>query len=319
MVSQFLAAAFAVLLLTGPASAASASAAAEQGAPYVLGPNDRITVHCLNAEEFSQTPARIDSDGQVTLPFAGRMRLAGLTVSEAEREVAAKLSAYIVNPEVTVNVVESHSQPVSVLGAVNNPGAYQLEGEKSLSEILSMSGGLRRDSGPILQITRKSMWGPLPLPGAAKDATGDFSVAKIDLDDLVRGNNPALNISIKPFDVVSVPQAEIVYVVGQVKKPGGFTMTGRDGLSVLQALSMAEGLDRMAAPKKARILRKTGTSDRQDISVDLDSILSGKTQDQFLKADDVLFVPNNAAKSAGARTLDAMIQAATGIVIYGRY
>ena len=305
-------------LVTGSLARAFAAGTRDRGDSYILGPNDRVTVHCLNAEEFPATPIRIDSDGHVTLPFAGRVKLAGLTVSEAEQQITSSLSKYILNPEVSLNVVESHSQPVSVFGALNSPGDYQLEGEKTLTEVISMAGGLRHDAGPLLKITRRSAWGVLPLPSVSRDPAGDFSIATIDLDDLVRGNIPAVNIRIEPYDVISVPQADIVYVVGQVRKPGGFTMTGRDGLSVLRALSMAEGLDRTAAPKKARILRKTGSA-RQEIAVNLESILAGKTEDVLLRADDVLFVPNNAAKSAGMKTLEAMIQTATGIVIYGRY
>jgi polysaccharide biosynthesis/export protein len=293
--------------------------ASRPGDSYVLGPNDRVTLRCLNAEELPSTPIRIDGDGQVTLPFAGRIKLAGLSVAEAEKEVTERLAKYILHPQVALTVVESHSQPVSVFGAVNNPGVYQLEGEKTLSEILSMAGGLRRDAGPSLKITRRTAAGTIPLPSVAKDVTGVFNVANIDLDDFMKGNSPAANIDVKPYDVVSVPPAAVVYVVGQVRKAGGFTMTGRDGLSVLQALSMAEGLDRNAAPKKARILRRTAGAGRQDIAVNLQNLLEGKLKDMPLQADDVLFVPNNAAKSAGNKTLDAIIQAATGVVIYGRY
>jgi polysaccharide export outer membrane protein len=108
-------------------------------------------------------------------------------------------------------------------------------------------------------------------------------------------------------------------VVGQVRKPGGFTMTGRENFTVLQAISMAEGLDRTAAPKKARILRKGSDSSRVEISVNLENILSGHTPDMPMQPEDVLFVPSSRAKNAGMKTLDAIIQTATGIAIYGRY
>jgi polysaccharide export outer membrane protein len=307
-----------VLAVSMPAVSADTDAGRRSEA-YVLGANDRITVRCLNVEEFPQTPIRIDSDGQVTLPFIGRIKLAGSTVSEAERDVEAALSKYVREPLVSVNVAESHSQPVSVYGAVNNPGIYQLEGDKSLSEVLSMAGGLRKDAGLRLKVTRDTKWGPLPLPSVTKDTTGQFNVADVEIDGLIRGTNPAANIEMKAYDVISVPQAELVYVVGQVKKPGGFTMTGRDGLTVLQALAMAEGLDHTSAPKKARILRKSGDSGPHEVPVNLDAILSGTSRDVVLQADDILFVPNNTAKSAGMKTLDTMIQLTTGIVIYGKY
>jgi polysaccharide export outer membrane protein len=310
------------LVFSAFVSIAGALSGADAGArneAYVLGPNDRITVRCMNADEFPQAPVRIDSDGEVTLPFVGRLKLAGLTVSGAEHELQAALSRYIRQPEVELNVVESHSQPVSVFGAVNSPGVYQLEGDKTLSEILSMAGGLRKDAGLQLKVTRDVSRGPLPLPSAVKDSSGQFQVADVAIDGLVRGNTPAANIEIKPYDVISVPQADLVYVVGQVRKPGGFTVTGREGLTVLQALAMAEGLDRTSAPKKARIVRKSGESGRQDVPVNLEAILSGNSKDVLLQADDILFVPSSAAKSAGIKTLDAMIQLTTGVVVYGRY
>jgi polysaccharide biosynthesis/export protein len=312
---------FAALALLVPAFAGAEpeSGPGPKEGSYVLGPNDRITVRCLSADEFSPNPLRIDSDGRVTLPFIGRIKLAGMSVSEAEKELTDELSKFLLRPEVALNVVESHSQPVSVFGAVNSPGAYQLEGEKTLSEILSMAGGLRKDAGLTLKVTRRAEWGALPLPSAIQDETGKFSVADIDIDGLVRGNTPAANIEIRPYDVISVPQADLIYVVGQVRKPGGFTMTGRGGLTVLQAVSMAEGLDKFALAKKARILRKSADAGRSEIAVNLEGILAGSSPDLVLQADDVLFVPNSAAKSAGMKTLDTVIQLTTGMAIYGRF
>jgi polysaccharide export outer membrane protein len=309
-----------ILLLSLPLNGASGNPTpARHDAAYVLGTNDKVTIRCLNAEEFSSEPLRIDGDGQVTLPFVGRIKLAGLTITAAEKELTDTLSAYILHPQVALNVVESHSQPVSVFGAVNNSGAFQLEGNKTLTEVLSMAGGLRRDAGGVLTLTRSTAWGPIPLPSATTDAAGEFSVAQIDVDALVRGKTPEMNIAVRPHDVISVSEAGVVYVVGQVRKPGGFTITGHDGLTVLQALSMAEGLDHTAAPKKARILRKSADGSRTEIAVNLETVLAGNSQDMMLQVDDVLFVPNNAAKGAGIRTLDAMIQLATGVVVYGRY
>jgi len=292
---------------------------AEQEGSYVLGPNDRIVIRCLNADEFSPTPVRIDNDGQVTLPFVGRIKLASLTVTEAEKELTDQLSRFIQHPQIQLNVMDSHSQPVSVFGAVRNPGSYQLEGRKTLAEILSMAGGLRPDAGQTLKIMRRTKWGPIPLPISDQRTTGDVAVAEVNIQELVHGKAPFSDIEVRPHDLISVSQAELVYVVGQVRKPGGFAMTGSGDFSVLQALSMAEGLDRTAAPKKAMILRKHGSSGRVEVPVDLERILSGRAPDTALQAEDVLFVPNNAAKSAGMKTLDAIVQTTTGMAIYGRY
>jgi polysaccharide biosynthesis/export protein len=308
----------AFLMLAVQVTVAQTASPSDQTA-YVLGPNDRIIVRCVNADELSPTPIRIDNDGQVTLPFIGRTKLAGLTISEAEKQITDQLSKFIRHPEVQLHVVESRSQPVSVFGAVRNPGEYQLEGHKTITEILSMAGGLRPDAGRILKLTRHADSSPIPIPSAAPDASGKFMIAEINVEELVRGVNPSSNVAVQPHDVISIPPAELVYVVGQVRKPGGFIMTGRENFTVLQAVSMAEGLDRSAAPKKARILRKATSSGHVEIPVNLESILSGRIADMPMQPEDVLFVPTNAAKNAGMKTLDAIIQTATGIAIYGRY
>jgi polysaccharide export outer membrane protein len=273
----------------------------------------------VNADEFSPTPVRIDNDGQVTLPFVGRIELAGLTVTDAEKLLTDQLSKFIQHPQIQLNVVESHSQPVSVFGAVRNPGSYQLEGRKTLAEILSMAGGLRPDAGQTLKLTRRVEWGSIPLPTSEQRTMGDVTAAEVSVDELIRGSAPFSDIEVQPHDVISVSQAELVYVVGQVRKPGGFAMTGGGDFTVLQALSMAEGLDRTAASKKAKILRKHGASGRVELPVDLERILSGRAPDIPLQAEDVLFVPNNTAKSVGMKTLDAIIQTTTGMAIYGRF
>jgi len=306
------------MTLPAVARQAQSSASTERSA-YVLGPSDRIVVRCVNADEFSPAPIRIDNDGQVTLPFVGRIKLAGLTVNDAETQLSDQLSKFIRHPQVQVNVVESRSQPVSVFGAVRNPGEYQLEGSKTLTEILSIAGGLRPDAGRVLKLTRLRDSTESQIPSGVTDSSGRFVVAEINVDELVRGVNPSSNIQVRPFDVISVPPAELVYVVGQVRKPGGFVMTGRENFTVLQAVSMAEGLDRTAAPKKARILRKGPGSGRVEIAVNLENILSGRMADVPMQPEDVLFVPSSMAKNAGMKTLDAIIQTATGIAIYGRY
>jgi len=315
-----LALAASLILMTLPAVARQAqSSASTERSAYVLGPSDRIVVRCVNADEFSPAPIRIDNDGQVTLPFVGRIKLAGLTVNDAETQLSDQLSKFIRHPQVQVNVVESRSQPVSVFGAVRNPGEYQLEGSKTLTEILSIAGGLRPDAGRVLKLTRLRDSTESQIPSGVTDSSGRFVVAEINVDELVRGVNPSSNIQVRPFDVISVPPAELVYVVGQVRKPGGFVMTGRENFTVLQAVSMAEGLDRTAAPKKARILRKGPGSGRVEIAVNLENILSGRMADVPMQPEDVLFVPSSMAKNAGMKTLDAIIQTATGIAIYGRY
>jgi polysaccharide export outer membrane protein len=133
----------------------------------------------------------------------------------------------------------------------------------------------------------------------------------------MEAQNPAENIQVKPNDVITVPKADLIYVIGAVKKSGGFVLSERADISVLQALSMAEGLDRTAAAAKAIILRGGSSSpNRAEIPVDVKNILEGKGRDVPLLANDILFIPTSAAKSASIRALEAIIQAGTGAAIY---
>src|SRR5437016_10774159 len=105
---------------------------------YILGPNDQITVHALDAEEISDKPYRISAAGDVTFPMIGKIKAAGLTVEELESVLVSALQEFIRQPKVSVVVSEFRSQPVSVIGAVTNPGVLQLQGNRTLVEILSM-------------------------------------------------------------------------------------------------------------------------------------------------------------------------------------
>jgi len=286
---------------------------------YVLGPEDQLVVRTLSAEEFGDKPVAISTSGYLNLPLVGRLKAAGLTVEQLEAELATRLSRYLEDPKVAVTVVDYRSQPVSVVGAVTTPGVYQLRGGKALVEVLSMAGGLRPEAGHSAKITRRLEWGRLPLAGAANDSSGKLSVAEVSLKSVLEARNAADNLVLMPHDVVTVPRAELVYVMGEVQRPGGFPLNDKETLSALQAVSLAGGMTRSAAPKNARILRASpGAARRTEIPVNLSQMLSGKGGELELQADDILFIPVNAPKNAGLRVLEAAIQTGTGVVIWRR-
>ena len=317
IVAAFLAAA----ILTGASAPASGQDAVQTGNSYVLGPNDQITIRALDAEELSDKTYRVGQDGDLTLPMIGRVKAVGFTAGQLESELAGKLEKYIRHPKVAVTVTEFHSQPVSVIGAVTTPGIVQLQGQKTLVEVLAMAGGLRSDAGQTATVSRRQEWGILPLPGARMDQPGQVSVAEVRLKDVLQARNPEQNITMRPNDIISVPRAETIYVLGAVKRAGGFVLNERDALSVLQALSLAEGLDRTASPQKAKILRMApGTTRRTELPVNLKQIFSGKATDVALQPDDILFIPDSAEKRAALRTLEALMSigqtAGAGVVLY---
>jgi polysaccharide export outer membrane protein len=220
-------------------------------------------------------------------------------------------------PEVSIDVAEQRSQPISVLGAVKNPGVHQLKGPKSLVEVLSIAGGVEQDAGYIVRIERHTDQGALPLAGATVDPTGRFSVAEVNLEDVMDGKHAAGALLVKPNDVISVPRARLVYVVGEVKKSGGFAIHEKQNISVLQALSLAEGLTRTASMSGARVLHNNpATGAREEIPINLKSIFEGKNPDLALVPEDILFIPNSMAKSSAMRAVEAAIQMGTGVVIW---
>ena len=271
---------------------------------YLLGPDDQVEISAPELSEFGNKPARIDGDGDVQVPLVGRVHLAGLTAQQAEKEIDKVLRTYIRDPQVVVNVSEVRSQPVSILGAVNSPGVHQVQGHKTLLEMLASAGGIRPDAGYSVRITRQLEWGCIPLPGAVPDASAQFTVAEVNLKKIMEAKDPAENIRILPHDVISVPKAEMVYVIGEVKRSGGFVLGEHQSISVLQALSLAEGLNGTADARHAKILRlKREADQREELLVDVKDLLKGKKQDVALQGDDILFIPGSTGKKAALRAL----------------
>jgi polysaccharide export outer membrane protein len=141
---------------------------------------------------------------------------------------------------------------------------------------------------------------------------------EIDARRLVYSQDSRLNIEIKPFDTISVSRADIVYVVGAVRKAGGFVMQDRENLTVLQAVALAEGLTWSAAKRGARIIRRHDDGSRTEIPLDLGKIWSGKSQDVEMAANDILFIPTSKGKLGAARGAESAIGLISGLLIYGR-
>lgn len=295
-----------------------AESTAESESSYLLGPNDQIKIWVLGVEEIGDKPIKIDPGGDIDLPLVGKLRAAGLTTAQLKANLVQQYSKELLNPQVSVELTDFGSQPVSVMGAVNRPGVRQLEGRKTLVEAISLAEGLRPDAGPRVNISRQIQYGPIPLPTAKTDASGKYSIADVGVKDLLSGTHPAENIPVFPNDVITVPAAEAVFVIGEVKKPGEVVLKG-DGVTVLQALSSAEGFGTTPAPQNSKIVRVTpGSSERKEIPVDLRKILAGKSEDIAMRPNDILVVPASGPKKVAARAMEAAIQAATGILIWSR-
>jgi polysaccharide export outer membrane protein len=295
------------------------SASIPQLSQYVLGSEDQVKIWALGIEEISDKPARIDPGGDLDLPLIGKVHAAGLTVEQLKTELVRRFSKEVLKPQVSVEIVDFGSQPVAVMGAVNRPGVHQLRGRKTLMEVVSMAEGLRQDAGPRITISRDIQRGAVPLRTAKADPSGKFSVADVEVKTLLAGTNPADNILVLPHDVITVPVAEAVFVLGEVRKPGEVALKDNSSISVLQALAGAEGFGLTPAPQDAKIVRQVaGSAERQEIPVDLKRVLAGTAEDIAMRPNDILVVPPSGPKKAAARALEAAIQAATGIAIWRR-
>jgi polysaccharide export outer membrane protein len=300
-----------------PESHAPAKCDDQVRSTYLLGPDDSLDISGPELTEVANKAVRINSDGDIQVPPAGRVHVGGLTVQQTEQELNKVLSTYIRHPQVVATITELRSQPVSILGAVNTPGVHQVQGHKTLLEMLSLAGGIRQDAGYSIRITRQLDWGCIPLPGAALDPSSRFSVAEVNLKKIMEAKNPEENIQIFPHDVISVPKAEMVFVIGEVKRSGGFVLGEHQSISVLQALSLAEGLNGTADTRHAKILRlKRDADQREEMPVDVKDVLNGKKPDVPLHGDDILFIPGSTGKKAALRSLEAAIQTGTGLAIW---
>ena len=266
-----------------------------------LGLGDLLSIKVYNAPDLSQS-VRIDDRGSVSLPLLGRLEVAGMTPSELEARLETLLREgdYIVNPHVNVSVAEYATQGVSVSGEVMKPGIYPFTGPRRLFDVIAMAGGFSPKAGEQVTIVRRDR----PEEPLSVHLSRDPS------------QNIVANVEVLPGDTVLVSKAGVVYVVGDVEKPGGFVMENNTKLTVLQALALAGGHKRTASLGKAKLIRRK-SGDVQEIEIPLNKILAGKSNDMVLEEEDILFVPNSLAKSAGRRTMEAAIQTVTGLVIWG--
>jgi polysaccharide export outer membrane protein len=293
-----------------------------RSADYVLGSEDVLNIGVFDVPELSNLVVRIANDGSITLPLIGRVQAAGLTPTQLRTELETDWGkSYLRNPQVTVFLQEFHARPVSVIGAVEKPGLYPLTAPRTLVEMLSLAGGLAKRStaaaGRFVYVTRKGGFDNLPSVQGLRQVAPDK--IEIDLRRLLYSHEDALNVEIKPLDIISVSKADIIYVGGEgVRKAGAFVLEDRDNVTVLQALAMAEGLTPNAAKSDARIIRTDPDGSRTMIPVNLKKVLKGRAPDLALTANDILFVPNSAQRALLKGGATTVVSTLSWLLVYGR-
>jgi polysaccharide export outer membrane protein len=312
---------------------------------YVIGPGDLVNVQVFDVPEMSRE-LRVSQTGTIGMPLVPvRLHVAGLTETQTERKITEVLEAngLISHPEVSVTVKEKKSRPITIVGAVAHPQVYEADRQVTLIDVLAQAGGITADAGDHVIVTRperdnlqdaadaaQNMAPSVSASDAPANAAPNAPAAEpsqippplvntitVNLSQILEAGDMVNNVIIQPGDVVTVPHAGIVYVLGAVPRPGGYTVTNdRAQLSTLKVLSLAGGLERTAKSDRAVIVRKDATGKQQQVDVDLKKIMKFEAEDVQLRPSDILYVPRSAGKQAALRAAELATAIGTGVLIY---
>ncbi|HYK35333.1 polysaccharide biosynthesis/export family protein [Alloacidobacterium sp.] len=267
----------------------------------LIGPGDLLHITVFREPDLEQK-VRVKDSGEIDLDLAGTVKLSGLTPHDAAKAIAQLYmqNHFLNHPQVSVFIEEYATQSISVLGQVNKPGAFTVTTMRSLLDVLAMSGGLTEMADRHITIQRA-------------DHSGNIVV--------FLPNNPPVNARaaemVYPGDTVLVPKAGIVYVLGDVGRPGGYIMQDDSNLTVMQAVALAAGANRTAKEDAARLIRKVNGS-YQESAVPLRDIEKGKKPDMQLEADDVLYVPFSMAKDVVLGTSNILSSTSSAAIYAAR-
>jgi polysaccharide biosynthesis/export protein len=267
--------------------------------PLQISSGDLLDLNVFDTPDLSGH-FRVDERGEIAVPLAGMIQVSGLTAEQVARGVELRLRQVDIlkDPHVSVTVLEFATQGVTVMGEVRNPGVYPLLGARSLLDLISAAGGVTQRAGKTATITHRN------------DVNNPI-VAHIEG---APGESAGVNIDIQPRDTIVVSRAGIVYVTGDVHRPGGFVLENHDQLTVLQAIALAEGTSKTAALSKAKIIRTTAAG-RTEVPISLKKIIASNEPDRTLYDGDILFVPNSGSKSV-LQSMAQILPTVAGAAIY---
>ncbi len=307
-----------------------AVAVADVREDYRISPGDVIDIQVDRAPELSGMQ-RVTASGTIRMDYLGRITAKGVTADELASLIADGLRGrYLKNPRVTVTVKQINSHIFFIQGAVNRPGAYQIEGRPSLLTLITIAGGLAENHGSTAFIIRETHPSETDLSdsdagGPADSQAGSGSAAslsrpedrdrdaeekekyeliKVNINGLFRGDFDK-NMYLDPRSIVHIPQAEVFFVGGEVNAPGSFTH--KEGTTLRQAISLAQGMKFKAAADRAIIFREDPvTRKRLEIKVDAGKVMNGKQEDVAINPNDIIIIPNSRGKSISSALLTAL-------------
>lgn len=270
-----------------------------------IGPNDLVSILVSDCPELNRS-FRVSADGKLALPLLGhRITVAGLMPVELEERIADELKSagLLVAPVVSVSIAEYRSRPVSVVGAVHHPLTFQAMSDSTLIDAIAKAEGVNAEAGSFILITRK-----------------DGSIQRIPLKSLMDGSDPALNLKLAGGEEIRVQEAGKIFVTGNVIKPGVFAMQDNADTTVLKALALSEGLKSYSSKVAYIYRRDPATSKRNEIPVDLDQIMTRKSPDIEIYADDILYIPENKGRKMTMSALEKLAgfgsATASGVLIW---
>ncbi len=287
---------------------------------YAIGPSDVIEIAIEDAPELSRV-FRVGADGAIEMPFLGRLAVAQKTAQSLSKIIADRLRGeYLNNPQVSVMVKQINSRTYFIQGAVRRPGLYQIEGRPSLLKLITIAGGLNDNYGSTAFIIHETKSQTTEISNVKAEASEDdanarYELMKVNINGLLRGNFDQ-NVEITPGDIIHIPPTDIFFVAGEVNAPGSFQL--KEGTTLRQAISLAQGTNFQAAGSRGLIFREDpATGKRQEIKVDIPSVMSGKQEDLTIMANDIIIVPNSRLKSVGGTLLRAFGVNATRLPVRG--
>lgn len=294
---------FGVLLTAGSAQAQPASQTTPQtGDRYRIGPGDVLDIRIFNRPQLSRDAVRVEGNGMIRMPLVdGEIQAACKTEGELAQDIKTRYLKYYRNPQVDVFIKEYHAREVAVIGAINEQGRYQMQRRLRLLELLTYAKGPSDKAGQTINIVRAPRAG---LCDNGANAAEEGSFISLRLNDTMRGEEKA-NPYVEPGDIVTLPEADQVYVVGNVYSPK--TLPLKEPLSISRAVAMAGGPLRDSRTNRVRIVRRQpGSSTASEIFVDLNAIKRKNAEDIALQANDIVEVSESTGKS--------MIRSLLGVV-----
>jgi len=266
---------------TAPATVTMSTVTRGTGSSLVIGPGDELDVTVYGAPDLSGH-TRVGSDGNISLPLVGYVHIGGLSSDQAQQAISRQLEEkhIVKEPQVSVFVKEYTNSEISVAGEVAKPGVFSVLGPHRLLDVLEAAGGLTEKASTTLTISHRN---------------------SDELTTVHLSNDPAqmarANIELQPGDTVVVPQAGIVYVLGEVNKPGGYALNSSGGVTLLQVLAAAGGPTHLAAVSGTKMVRRTPTG-LKELSVPMKDLLRAKAADIPMNPGDIVYVPSSKVKSA---------------------